>query len=616
MANESGDAARTLLREETNHLLLERIRTAAYVVLLALPVYAAADYLRSPHLLAVQVQSGLLAAVCLALLLLTRGGRGQAAARLIGLALVAAVSFSSAESGNITRDYAPNALVSVLTAMFTGTLAPWGALSQGLAVGIIALSVVWNVYVVTGGLTALAAYPAVVIGITWITSIYIARLLAQNRRALAQQHVERLHVQAALQDEARTSAALARVGEGLISSVDAPVLLRRLCQLTADVLECDCSWTMLRKPEEDTYLAVAHHGIPADLTEFIALVKVPSTQISTLLGMLANDQIVSVTGVGFENSRVIQLPERFGVTAHMYVALRRGEELIGFHAAGYRGRTEPFTPPQQRIMRGIAHLASMALETARLVEELERVNRFKSDFVANMSHELRTPLNVIIGYHELLLEGTFGALTTEQTEPLKRADERARELVDLINATLDLSRLEARALGVEVREFDVAGVLEELAREMPAPTEKPHLQVVWNVPADLPLLRGDRVKTKMVLKNLVHNAIKFTPRGSVMTSVESHDGGMEFVIVDTGIGIPPEAQALIFEPFQQGDTTVGKHYGGVGLGLYIVRRLLDMLGGTITLHSAPGRGSTFRVWLPLDAAAPPSHIAATGTDSR
>jgi len=243
----------------------------------------------------------------------------------------------------------------------------------------------------------------------------------------------------------------------------------------------------------------------------------------------------------------------------------------------------------------------MALQNARLVEELELANQFKSHFVATMSHELRTPLNVIIGYHDLLLEGTFGSLSEEQSYILRRAHRSARELLDLINATLDLSRYEAKRIPLEIRDVSVGELVDEVMRETWELPDKPALSVEWDVAEDIPPLRTDRVKLKMVLKNLIGNAIKFTEEGTVSIEVQARDGAVEFCVRDTGIGIPPEAVAVIFEPFRQADSSTTARYGGTGLGLYIVHRLLDILGGSITVASEVGAGSAFRVCLPQEA---------------
>jgi signal transduction histidine kinase len=284
----------------------------------------------------------------------------------------------------------------------------------------------------------------------------------------------------------------------------------------------------------------------------------------------------------------------------MSVPLRRGEHVIGVQVAGRRSATE-FTARQERIAGGIAQLASLALENARLVGALAAANRLKSDFLATMSHELRTPLNVILGYNELLMDEVFGSLTPEQTASLDRVGTSARELLELINATLDISRLETGRAALNLQDIEPATLLHDIEVETRALREKPGVESVWVLAPDLPRLYSDVVKLKVLLKNLIANAMKFTDRGSVTISAAAHGGWIEFAVQDTGIGMSRETQAVIFEPFRQGDSSPTRRHGGVGLGLYIVSRLLELLSGRIEVESAPGAGSTFRVWVPIDA---------------
>lgn len=237
-----------------------------------------------------------------------------------------------------------------------------------------------------------------------------------------------------------------------------------------------------------------------------------------------------------------------------------------------------------------------ALKQAK--EAAESADRTKSEFLATMSHELRTPLAVILGYNALLLEGAFGSLTTEQLRPLQRMDENAKELLDLINAVLDLSRLEKGRLPVEIQEVKVDDLLATLEYETQGLQEQSGLSFVWRIAEPLPALRTDPGKLKMVLKNLIGNAVKFTERGSITVAAQSHEGGVEIRVTDTGIGIPREALAVIFEPFRQVHDALTRQKKGTGLGLHIVKRLLELLSGSIVVESEVGQGSTFRVWLP------------------
>jgi len=242
--------------------------------------------------------------------------------------------------------------------------------------------------------------------------------------------------------------------------------------------------------------------------------------------------------------------------------------------------------------------AEGALRQAR--EAAERADRIKSEFLTTMSHELRTPLNVILGYTDMLIDGGFGDLPAAQVEILRRIDRNSRVLFELISMVLDLNRLEAGRLPVDVKEVRVAELLAEIKVEMQGLCDQSGLAVVWQVAVRLPSLHTDPGKLKVVLKNLLSNAVKFTKEGGITVDAQEQQGGVEISVSDTGIGIPAEAQALIFEPFRQVDNSDTRPYSGSGLGLHIVQRLLKLLGGTVTVESEVGRGSTFRVWLPAD----------------
>jgi signal transduction histidine kinase len=234
-----------------------------------------------------------------------------------------------------------------------------------------------------------------------------------------------------------------------------------------------------------------------------------------------------------------------------------------------------------------------------LAEELRRSNRLKSDFLATLVHELRTPLNIILGYIDLLVEESSGPLTSEQADILQRVEWAARELVELITATLAISRLEAGQLPVERQEVKVPEVIEELKQETARLREQSGLNFVWQMEPHLPLLYTDRTKLKIVLKNLIRNALKYTDEGKVSVNICARDEGVEFGVSDTGVGIRPEVLPVIFEMFRQAHQVGTRQYEGSGLGLYIVQRMLELLEGTITVESEVGRGSTFRAWVPV-----------------
>lgn len=403
----------------------------------------------------------------------------------------------------------------------------------------------------------------------------------------------------AQQEEAEVSGALARVGQDLISALNTPAVIERLRQVSIEDLHCDFSYAVLWKECDGAYVPVSGYGMPLEEWEIVRLLKASRAMVADLLSTAERDSVVRLREVRHPGWGAIA--RQLGIAEAIAVPLRRGQETIGVLTAGYRGGQHSFSPRQERIFRGIAHLASMALDNVRLMEELERANSIKSEFVATMSHELRTPINILIGYTELMREQAFGPLTAEQSDTLRRMNNSSQGLLDLINATLDLSRLEANRLGLEVSEVRVDKVLRELEAEIADWRDKPEITFRFQAAPDLPPLRTDAVKLKLILKNLINNAFKFTDHGRIVVQAARRAGGIEVAVTDTGIGIPRESLPIIFEPFRQVDAGVSRRHGGVGLGLHIVRRLLDLLEGSITVESELGRGSTFRVWLPLPA---------------
>ena len=230
-------------------------------------------------------------------------------------------------------------------------------------------------------------------------------------------------------------------------------------------------------------------------------------------------------------------------------------------------------------------------------EQAESADRIKSDFLSIVSHELRTPLVSIIGFNDLLLDGVAGKLSEEQVDALKKIGNNSKKLLELINAILEFNRLEAES--VELKEVKLSDLLKEIESETESLISESGLNFVWNIVPDLPLHRTNPAKLKVVLKNLISNAVKFTEKGSVTVDAHKRASGIEISVSDTGIGIAQENLSVIFEPFRQIENPLTRRHGGIGMGLYIVKKLVEILGGTIKVESEVGHGSTFRVCIPL-----------------
>jgi PAS domain S-box-containing protein len=407
----------------------------------------------------------------------------------------------------------------------------------------------------------------------------------------------RIEAEAREREEALVTAALARIGRELITFLDTPMMLERLCQLTADVLMADVCFTLLRKPQKYGYTVAAQWETPAiQPLPFLSLDLSQST-LAPLLERLGTEAIVEVRSIHTQGLLPESWFSQLQLQRVLCLPLRHRQELTGVHVCGYESDTE-LTSTQCRIARGVAQLASLALANARLVEELEQANTLKSEFLATMSHELRTPLNVIMGYTNLLLEGSFGPLAEEQGRILQKVEGSTGELLTLISSILDVSRLETRRVSVEIGEVDVPKVMKALRQEIEQGQGNPDLSFTWQIGEALPPFYSDGEKLKVILKSLLSNAVKFTPNGRVTVCVRPHNRGMEITVSDTGIGIPAEVIPSIFEMFRQADGSTKRSYGGVGLGLYLVRQLLNLLGGAVSVESVVGVGSTFHVWVP------------------
>ena len=279
--------------------------------------------------------------------------------------------------------------------------------------------------------------------------------------------------------------------------------------------------------------------------------------------------------------------------------------ITGLLSVYFTGAAD-ITESEARTLRTVARLVSVAKENADLVGELrdnnfqlERANRLKSEFLANVSHELRTPMNAIIGYSKLMLDGLDGELNAQQEADLQRVTTAADNLLGLINGLLDLSKIEAGRMEINVEELDVRPIVEEVVALVRPQSDSKDLDVRATIPADLPAILADRARFRQVLVNLMSNAVKFTDKGSVTVAATSGDGWVTVSVADTGIGISSDAQAYIFDEFRQADASTTRRYGGTGLGLAISKRLVALHGGRIWVESGIDGGSVFSFTMPV-----------------
>jgi signal transduction histidine kinase len=296
---------------------------------------------------------------------------------------------------------------------------------------------------------------------------------------------------------------------------------------------------------------------------------------------------------------------RAGYRAVLIVPLLGREHVIGVLAVR-RKQTGAFAPSTVDLMKTFAAQSVLAIQNAHLFTEIDEKSRqlevasqHKSQFLANMSHELRTPLNAILGYTELILDNIYGDTPEKMREVLERLQANGKHLLGLINDVLDLSKIEAGQLTLDLSDYSVQDIVHTVATTVESLATGKKLALTTDVAPNLPPGHGDGRRLAQVLLNLVGNAIKFTDKGEVAIKATASDGSFTVAVHDTGPGVAPSDRVKIFEEFQQADNSATKRKGGTGLGLSIAKRIIEMHGGRIWVESDVGKGSTFAFTIPV-----------------
>lgn len=406
--------------------------------------------------------------------------------------------------------------------------------------------------------------------------------------------MERHRLLTAQMEDAYVFACVARAGEALLAAGSGPALLERLCGIAISELGCVSTTVWIPDRDSDTFVLAA--ASPASTGQLITSHRVPDLACTPLARQRTASESVSWLSDAARRTCVHLIPTDDD-SEILCLTLTRGTELVGMQFCRYRQRPTPDTMTL-RIAQGLVHGATLALRNAQLVDELERSNSIKTYFAATMSHELRGTLFAIGGLGEMLTDQVAESHNGEASRLARAITERSRASLGMIQAALEMTRSEVRTGQADSGDIDVRTLIERLTADTHVPAEKSDVVVEWHVADVLPVLRADAIKLEMVLKNLISNAIKFTERGAVRIIVSPVEGGVRFVVADSGMGIAAADVPHLFEPFTQAHGERSRRAGGVGLGLYIAGRLVDLLGGHIHVDSRPGHGTTFTVTIP------------------
>jgi signal transduction histidine kinase len=394
--------------------------------------------------------------------------------------------------------------------------------------------------------------------------------------------------------------ALGEVGQAVSSTLDLQTVLSTIVGRAVELSATDGGAIYEFDEGTEEFHLRATHGMSLDLIEAVREARIRLGE--TAVGRAAlNREAVQIPDIMAEAAYSLRdVMERAGFRAFLAVPLLREHRIIG--ALVVRRRVPgPFSKETVDLLRTFATQSALAIQNARLFREiadkgrqLEAASRHKSEFLANMSHELRTPLNAIIGFSEVLAERMFGEVNEKQAEYLQDILSSGRHLLSLINDILDLSKVEAGRLELELGRFHLPTALDNALTLVRERATRHGITLSQTVDERVGDLVADERKVKQILLNLLSNAVKFTPEGGrVGLTATTAEGVITIAVSDTGIGIAPEDQAAIFEEFRQVGRDDARKQEGTGLGLTLAKKFVELHGGRIWVQSQVGQGSTF-----------------------
>ncbi len=410
-----------------------------------------------------------------------------------------------------------------------------------------------------------------------------------------------------VQQRARQLAAINAVSRDISSTLELPKVLERIAHHARNLMYADEVEIYLLDTDKQWLRPIVALGPFAE-----QLKRRPIRVGEGLVGYVAQTGISELVQDTSRDPRVIRIPGTPDAHALMCVALHARGELLGVIALTRAPERGAFPPDALDFMTGLAQQAAIAIENARLywneralreetaqmLEQQRHLEQVKDQFIQNVSHELRTPLTLVHGYAELLRSGGLGPLTPEQDEALEVIQRRAAFLGEMVTDFTLLIEIQARGLRAEL--LDLPPLLHETIAAVQSAAATAGLTLEVDIPPRLPKIRGNPLYLRRVFDNLMSNAVKFTPSGGqVGLRAWREDAFVCIAVSDTGIGIPPSEQERIFQRFYQVDGSSTRRHGGTGLGLAVVKEIVEAHGGTVSVKSAEGRGTVFTVRLPV-----------------
>ena len=442
-------------------------------------------------------------------------------------------------------------------------------------------------------------------------AIALDRLLAEREQA-AQQLEETVKQRTAeLSQSVGELRALGEVSQTVNSTLDLAAVLNTIVSKATQLSGTEAGTIYVFNEATREHQLRATYGMTESLIDAI---KDQHAEISKAVALaIAQRQPMQTADLRAEppsTARDIML--QAGYLARLVVPLLAADRIVGALVVRRQAAGE-FPKNTIELLQTFAAQSVLAIQNARLFSELEEKSRqlesasqHKSQFLANMSHELRTPLNAIIGLTDMLVNNAPRFSTEKALEPLRRVHRAGTHLLGLINQVLDLSKIEAGKLELNLESISILPLIEEVIGTARPLAEQNRNNLSFECPGELPPIEADALRLRQIILNLLSNACKFTKAGDVKlqvtTSLRHSRQFVEFAVIDSGIGMTAEQMSRLFEEFSQADASTARQYGGTGLGLAITRRLCQMMGGDVTVASEPGKGSTFTVCLQLAAA--------------